>query len=264
MVAPALLDERRAGPPPWPRGGASVAAPGHPGRRRLGGAPSTTYDFEPAAGRVGRACRLSRGRADAVLVVGDSHAGDAPPDARAASPSATTRALRRLPPLLPVDAGIRYTMASGRRLLRPSRRRLFDRRVPALDPDIVVLVHRRRRPGPRMPMVDREGRSPGPRAVRPRWSQRPRDGADLRGDGRTVVFLEPIPVPPPAPTRSPASRRPSASRRAASWPAAGPTARGAVPRRARRRRRRHRGASTSTGPWCPYLPICDPVVGTGR
>ena len=140
----------------------------------------------------------------------------------------------------------------------------YERVVPQLDPDIVVLVA----PHARRPAhAERVGLPDGSRVqlrhadFEKRRSTRRVDSTidRLRRQGRKIVIIEPLPVAPARSTRSRACRRRSTSTTAATSPA--------------RSRRRSSGTSARSPTArdvytidldrlvCPYLPICDPIVG---
>jgi peptidoglycan/LPS O-acetylase OafA/YrhL len=223
------------------------------------GARTDRPDFPECLGAPVERCTIVRGSGLHILVIGDSHARMLLPAlervARRHSASLSAAVL----PVCPWQRGLTFPKDVG--VCRAHQADWYDRLVPALDPDLVVLAHR--------PMDGPLGEiamlgSDDTRAERGTPEQTALVAGHaaetvrrLRTDGRRVLIIEPAPIAPFDPVaclsdatyldecRYVATLQPSPIERA------------------------YRNLDDlDEGVWsmdidrlvCPYLPICDPVV----
>jgi hypothetical protein len=198
VVVPWVLDVDRA-----PRRSAETASSTGPNAGRT----PVTVDWEDAARQEpdivpcelgeDNVCLLTEGAGPRVLLVGESHAGMLSP---ALIPLAERRDLELAAvylPFCPWERGLRYSIFGD--TCFADQAALYDRRIEAFDPDIVVLAHRPvDDPASPMGLVDEDV---GPLILPGRTKQvlesRTRATiAELRRQGREVVIMEPIPVAP--------------------------------------------------------------------
>jgi peptidoglycan/LPS O-acetylase OafA/YrhL len=191
VIAPRILAE-----PDQPSVAATIDAEGTPNDVDWQSAFDDRYQDECPEGQA-VTCRVVEGGGDEILVVGDSHA-------KMITPMLEDLAERRGMALsvgflkyCPWTWGAGYAGTSGTCLEEQST--MFEESIPALDPDIVVLFHR---PfdDPVEPFSAKlaDGSIVGgeARASALRTSI-DRAVGSLRGDGREVVVIEPLPIAAP-------------------------------------------------------------------
>jgi len=225
------------------------------------------FNAKPCRAANPRQCILADGSGPRILLVGDSHAFHIvnafrevarAHDALLASATMFNCTWQRgvSPAVLGAPATLR-----GRCLTRQTE--WFEKIIPALDPDIVVLAHRPY-DDPAQPMsihaADGDLVRAGTQAFRDTLEEASRATiAALRRDGREVIVIEPIPVAPIAvdPLVCLGKHRYQQDCRYASRPTPSMT------------ELLYRDLAEMDGVWaldidrlvCPYLPICDPIVG---
>lgn len=258
LAAPEILDRTRSGAPE--QGAVTVTSGGTPNDADWESAFYDTYDYDQCPPGVDDACILTQGAGKNVMVVGESHAAVLIPMLTRVAERHDWSLTGGLMPFCPWTRGMQYSNA-GKNCLT-DQARLFDKIIPEVDPDIVILAHRpvddRRNS---LTMTDEDdGKINDPAQQATRLEERIRAVvADLRRDGRTVVLIEPTPAAPEAenpltclsesPNLEPCRFVSSVT----------PTAEEAVFRDL---------AAADSGvvdidfdrQVCPYLPICDPVV----
>ncbi len=256
VVAPRLLE-----PSDTAGGGAAVVATaaGTPNRTDWRSAFADKYTYERCTPSQDAACRLTSGSGATVLVVGESHAAMYLPMLEQLAERHDWSLYGGLLDYCPWTRGLGYATV-GRNCLA-DQERLYDQVAPALDPDIVILAHRPiDDPANGMRMRAAEGALPEDRQEAELARHVRAVAADLRADGRTVVLLEPVPAPPsgtnPLTCLSEAEHL-EACRFVASR---GPTAEERVFRQLDADDEGIVSIDLDRG-ICPYLPICDPVVG---
>jgi peptidoglycan/LPS O-acetylase OafA/YrhL len=265
VVVPAVLDDDRGGGASLALGARTVAADQDPDDLGIewDEVKEDKSPFPRCLDADPGECTIVRGGGRHVLVVGDSHA-------RMLLPTFTEIARREsltlsaaVLPVCPWMLGIDYVYyPKDVDNCRRHRADWYDRLVPALDPDVVVLVHR--------PMDDpadptRIKTADGAEAMLGdgELPAALRDAARatverLRDDGRKVVIVEPVPTSgtrfSPVDCLSGADTVNECRYVASDEPTP--------------LERFYRGLSHGDGVWsldidrlvCPYLPICDPIV----
>ncbi len=196
VVVPWVLDVDRA---PSSRSPAATASGPDAGRTPVTvdwqAAATQEPDLVPCELGAENVCVLTEGSGPRVLLVGESHAGMLAP---ALIPVAERRDLTLAAaylPYCPWERGLRYNLFGEDCFADQDA--LFDRRIAAFDPDIVVLAHRPLDdPASPAGLVDAdEGPLVLPKQIERAIESRTRATVDaLRDDGRQVVIVEPIPV----------------------------------------------------------------------
>jgi peptidoglycan/LPS O-acetylase OafA/YrhL len=263
VVMPAILDTDRSGAVAVGTGDRSGAAPVPAGLDWKGAeqglANSTCFD-QPAA-----ACTLVQGNKQRILLFGDSHSMPLIPafTALAHQQSLTFSAVTLQ--ACPWQANLNWwasdpAVQKNVRLCVERKPQYYDRIIPELDPDIIVLVHR--------PFDDPTSpvslRGPGGSRVDPgtkQYMKLLRDATAnslrrLRRPGRKIVIMEPIPIAPIDPLTCLSQAKYLDECRYVANLEPTPI------------ERYYRSLANGTDVFtldldkvvCPYLPICDPVV----
>ena len=162
-------------------------------------------DIPPLPDCVGRSvfkCTLEHGSGTRVLLMGDSVARAWIPTFRGIAKERGWRFSVATRPVCPWQRGLQNFLTPAlRATCREHQRDWYDAVIPKLDPDIVIVAHQAY-DDPAFPVsfFDRDDR--GVLAGSPRLESVLDDAAGaalsaLRGSGRQVVILEPLPVPAP-------------------------------------------------------------------
>lgn len=203
VLAPALLDPGRTSITPSPDSG------GAPGEVRLLDWRVARDDIPEAPDCMARRideCIVVDGSGPKVLLLGDSNARMWIPTFEAIAERDSLQLTIATQPLCPWPRGVRVLFGRGTiESCDQHQRYWYERLVPELDPDIIVLVHQAYDdPDLVTPLI-----VPGAGIVQPTapgfatdFERVVRDSlAEIGGPGRTLVVIEPLPIAPINPIR---------------------------------------------------------------
>ena len=168
----------------------------HRARRSLGVAFGDNFDYDACPSSGSTLCTLAEGEGLVAVVVGDSHAGVWATMLTDLAQAEDMTLLGGLLSFCPWPRGIRYRSAGPN--CYADQDDLFDRLLPAADPDIVFLSHRAvDDPNDPFEVRDVDAGIVSGAARDDAVAQRTRETVEaLVAEGRTVVIFEPIPVAP--------------------------------------------------------------------
>ena len=217
-------------------------------------------DFPDCTGREVSVCTITQGGGPSMLVVGDSHARMLLPALEEYAKEHSLELSAAVWPVCPWQQDLFY--ATGVRECTADKQDWYDRVIPRLDPDIVVLAERAADdPVDPVDVIGPDGGKLARGSAELETAVRETSAATvdrLRADGRTVIVVEPAPLatkdPDPVQCLSQADFLDECRYVANTRPT--PVEQG------------FRSLAEPGGvfvldldPWvCPYLPICDPVV----
>jgi peptidoglycan/LPS O-acetylase OafA/YrhL len=259
VVAPAFLEEGDLSSGPVDE--AAPAVVGGVDQAKVGAAFFDNFDYEACPSSSGTACVLAQGSGQTAMVVGDSHAATWAPMLADLAARHDLTLLGGFMSYCPWPRGIRYAAAGAECLADQDV--MYDQVIPRFDPDIVFLAHRPvDDPNDELDVVDLEAGGPLRGAERAAaLERRVRETvAALVADGRTVVVFEPVPVAP-----TDLDPRGCLEKRNAVEPcrfvASGSTREDQVIREVAEGGAGRVVAIDADELTCPWLPICDPMVG---
>jgi peptidoglycan/LPS O-acetylase OafA/YrhL len=262
VVAPVILEP----------GNTSVSASGVNGpsatKLRLLDWRVALEDIPPLPNCTGRAvfkCTLEHGSGTRVLLIGDSVARAWIPTFRGIAKQRSWKFSVATRPVCPWQRGLQNFLTPAlRAVCRGHQEDWYEHVIPKLDPEIIILAHQAY-DDPGFPVSFFDSDDSGVLADSPRLESVLDDASDaslqvLRGSGRQVVILEPLPVAPPPFDPLNCLSKGGDSSQCTYRANRGPTP---LERHYRSYADDHdRVVSVDADRLvCPRLPICDPVIG---
>jgi peptidoglycan/LPS O-acetylase OafA/YrhL len=260
VLLPAVLDRDSGSAQVVVAEGTATGATPVPADLDWRGARLDRPDFPDCTGRPVSACTITHGTGTSMLLVGDSHARMLLPAFEEYAKEHSIELSAAVWPVCPWQQGLFY--AIGARACTEHKDDWYQRLIPRLDPDIVVLAERSTDdPVEKVEVVGPDRRKLAAGTPELETTIRETSAATverLRADGRTVIIVEPVPV-------APAGMDPVQCLSAAEFL---DQCRYLANLKPTEVEQGFRSLATPGGVYvldldkwvCPYLPICDPVV----